>query len=122
MHVVGLSTPVGSPVPPQAAPARVLETRKTVPGLRLLDKWAVIIGKGENHRMGLFDMVMIKVRCQMAVGKARSSHWLSCRGSIEPLLRRGRRTTTWLRRGASRRHWNAWMRTWHARGCPWRAR
>lgn len=43
-----------------AAPARILETRKTAPGLRLLDKWAVLIGGGENHRMGLFDMVMIK--------------------------------------------------------------
>jgi len=40
----------------------LLDTRKTVPGLRLLDKWAVKIGGGENHRMGLYDMVMIKVR------------------------------------------------------------
>jgi len=38
----------------------LLDTRKTVPGLRLLDKWAVRIGGGENHRMGLYDMVMIK--------------------------------------------------------------
>ncbi|GAQ83108.1 Quinolinate phosphoribosyl transferase [Klebsormidium nitens] len=43
-----------------AKPARILETRKTAPGLRLIDKWAVLIGGGENHRMGLFDMVMIK--------------------------------------------------------------
>ncbi|KAL4186362.1 hypothetical protein AMTRI_Chr09g33520 [Amborella trichopoda] len=43
-----------------AHPARILETRKTAPGLRLLDKWAVLIGGGQNHRMGLFDMVMIK--------------------------------------------------------------
>eukprot|EP00850_Spirogloea_muscicola_P015791 SM000124S25923 [mRNA] locus=s124:89921:93055:+ [translate_table: standard] len=43
-----------------AKPARLLETRKTVPGLRLFDKWAVLIGGGENHRMGLFDMMMIK--------------------------------------------------------------
>ena len=43
-----------------AAPAYMLETRKTVPGLRLPDKWAVLIGGGKNHRMGLFDMVMIK--------------------------------------------------------------
>ncbi|XP_022977195.1 nicotinate-nucleotide pyrophosphorylase [carboxylating], chloroplastic [Cucurbita maxima] len=43
-----------------AAPARILETRKTAPGLRLVDKWAVLIGGGENHRMGLFDMVLIK--------------------------------------------------------------
>lgn len=38
----------------------VLDTRKTVPCLRLLDKWAVKIGGGQNHRMGLYDMVMIK--------------------------------------------------------------
>lgn len=44
----------------RAKPARILETRKTVPGLRVIDKWAVLIGGGENHRMGLFDMVMIK--------------------------------------------------------------
>lgn len=40
--------------------AAVLDTRKTVPGLRLLDKWAVLGGGGRNHRMGLYDMVMIK--------------------------------------------------------------
>lgn len=38
----------------------VLDTRKTVPGLRLLDKWAVTIGGGMNHRIGLHDMIMIK--------------------------------------------------------------
>lgn len=43
-----------------AKPARILETRKTVPGLRLIDKWAVLIGGGENHRLGLFDMVLVK--------------------------------------------------------------
>ncbi|RWR84598.1 nicotinate-nucleotide pyrophosphorylase carboxylating, chloroplastic [Cinnamomum micranthum f. kanehirae] len=43
-----------------AHPAHILETRKTAPGLRLVDKWAVLIGGGQNHRMGLFDMVMIK--------------------------------------------------------------
>lgn len=40
--------------------AKVLETRKTAPCLRMLDKWAVLIGGGSNHRMGLFDMIMIK--------------------------------------------------------------
>jgi nicotinate-nucleotide pyrophosphorylase (carboxylating) len=38
----------------------ILDTRKTVPGLRLLDKYAVKAGGGSNHRMGLYDMVMIK--------------------------------------------------------------
>jgi nicotinate-nucleotide pyrophosphorylase (carboxylating) len=40
--------------------AKILDTRKTVPGLRLLDKWAVVIGGGCNHRIGLYDMIMIK--------------------------------------------------------------
>jgi len=43
-----------------ASPSRILETRKTAPGLRLIDKWAVLIGGGENHRMGLYDMVLVK--------------------------------------------------------------
>ncbi|KNA13074.1 hypothetical protein SOVF_120100 [Spinacia oleracea] len=43
-----------------ACPAVILETRKTAPGLRLVDKWAVLIGGGKNHRLGLFDMVLIK--------------------------------------------------------------
>jgi len=40
--------------------AVILDTRKTVPGLRLLDKWAVRLGGGQNHRMRLDDMVLIK--------------------------------------------------------------
>lgn len=40
--------------------ATILDTRKTAPGLRLLDKWAVQLGGGRNHRMGLYDMVLIK--------------------------------------------------------------
>jgi nicotinate-nucleotide pyrophosphorylase (carboxylating) len=39
---------------------RVLDTRKTTPGLRALEKWAVRIGGGVNHRMGLYDMIMLK--------------------------------------------------------------
>ncbi len=40
--------------------AKILDTRKTIPGLRLLDKMAVRIGGGFNHRMGLYDGVLIK--------------------------------------------------------------
>lgn len=39
---------------------KILDTRKTVPGLRLLDKYAVLKGGGTNHRIGLYDMVLIK--------------------------------------------------------------
>ena len=40
--------------------AKLLDTRKTTPNFRLLEKWAVIIGGGYNHRIGLFDMIMLK--------------------------------------------------------------
>lgn len=40
--------------------AKVLDTRKTTPGMRLLEKKAVKIGGGENHRIGLFDMILLK--------------------------------------------------------------
>lgn len=52
----------------EGLPTRVLETRKTVPGLRVLDKWAVLIGGGANHRMGLYDMMMIKDNHVAAAG------------------------------------------------------
>jgi nicotinate-nucleotide pyrophosphorylase (carboxylating) len=41
-------------------PVKVLDTRKTTPGLRILEKWAVKIGGGHNHRIGLYDMIMLK--------------------------------------------------------------
>lgn len=40
--------------------AQILDTRKTTPGLRALEKAAVVAGGGHNHRMGLYDMVMVK--------------------------------------------------------------
>ena len=40
--------------------ARVLDTRKTTPGIRQLEKMAVVIGGGMNHRFGLYDMIMLK--------------------------------------------------------------
>lgn len=40
--------------------AKVLDTRKTTPGMRLLEKMAVKLGGGENHRIGLFDMILLK--------------------------------------------------------------
>ena len=40
--------------------AKVLDTRKTTPGIRMLEKWAVAIGGGTNHRKGLYDMILIK--------------------------------------------------------------
>jgi nicotinate-nucleotide pyrophosphorylase (carboxylating) len=48
--------------------AVILDTRKTAPGLRPLDKWAVRLGGGQNHRTGLYDMVLIKENHVAAAG------------------------------------------------------
>jgi len=53
--------------------AIILDTRKTIPGLRILDKHAVKTGGAENHRMGLFDMILIKdnhIAAAGGIGKA----------------------------------------------------
>lgn len=39
---------------------KILDTRKTTPGIRVLEKWAVKLGGGENHRFALYDMIMLK--------------------------------------------------------------
>jgi nicotinate-nucleotide pyrophosphorylase (carboxylating) len=49
-------------------PARILDTRKTLPGLRLAQKYAVLCGGGHNHRIGLHDMVLIKENHIAAAG------------------------------------------------------
>ena len=56
-----------------AATARITDTRKTTPGWRALEKWAVRIGGGENHRMGLDDMVLIKDNHIVAAGGVRNA-------------------------------------------------
>ena len=47
---------------------KILDTRKTAPGLRVIDKLAVKLGGGENHRIGLFDMFLVKDNHIAAVG------------------------------------------------------
>ena len=44
----------------EGSSTRLLDTRKTTPNLRFLEKWAVTVGGGVNHRMGLYDMIMLK--------------------------------------------------------------
>jgi nicotinate-nucleotide pyrophosphorylase (carboxylating) len=44
----------------EGTPAHLLDTRKTTPNFRLIEKWAVLIGGGYNHRIGLFDLIMLK--------------------------------------------------------------
>lgn len=53
--------------------AEILDTRKTAPGLRILDKWAVALGGGTNHRHGLYDMVLIKENHVAAAGGIRAA-------------------------------------------------
>jgi len=61
--------------------AVILDTRKTAPGLRMVDKLAVVRGGGQNHRIGLFDMILIKDNhidfagsLEEAVTRARAAH------------------------------------------------
>jgi nicotinate-nucleotide pyrophosphorylase (carboxylating) len=61
MRMCGIATATRAAVDELAGtPVRVLDTRKTAPGLRRFDKYAVAAGGGQNHRMGLYDAVMIK--------------------------------------------------------------
>lgn len=53
--------------------AQIMDTRKTMPGLRVLDKYAVTVGGGVNHRMGLYDAMMIKDNHIMAAGDIASA-------------------------------------------------
>jgi nicotinate-nucleotide pyrophosphorylase (carboxylating) len=60
-HMSGIATQTGLYVEKLAGTStKLLDTRKTTPGMRLLDKDAVRIGGGSNHRIGLFDMILIK--------------------------------------------------------------
>lgn len=60
--------------------AIILDTRKTTPGLRLLEKYAVQAGGGQNHRIGLYDMVLIKDNHLHIVGELRRAIDLGKRG------------------------------------------
>jgi nicotinate-nucleotide pyrophosphorylase (carboxylating) len=57
----------------KGAKAKILDTRKTTPGLRALEKYAVKAGGGKNHRMGLFDMILIKENHIQAAGGIREA-------------------------------------------------
>jgi len=60
-HMSGIATLTAAYVDKvKGLKAEVLDTRKTLPGLRHLEKYAVRIGGGKNHRMGLYDMILIK--------------------------------------------------------------
>ena len=59
-YLSGIATETRHYVEAAGGRVRILDTRKTLPGYRQLAKYAVRVGGGENHRMGLYDMVMIK--------------------------------------------------------------
>ncbi len=60
-HVSGIATLTHRYVEALNDPhTKLLDTRKTIPGLRLLEKYAVTMGGGQNHRIGLYDRIMIK--------------------------------------------------------------
>ena len=70
--------------------ARITDTRKTMPGLRALDKYSVMVGGGVNHRIGLYDEVMIKdnhiaaaVHIALAVERARAAVGPDVRITVE---------------------------------------
>ena len=71
-------------------PARIVDTRKRIPGLRLLEKYAVRVGGGYNHRLGLYDAVLIKDNhikvaggIKPAIAAARDSISHTCRIEVE---------------------------------------
>ena len=67
--------------------AKILDTRKTLPGLRLAQKYAVVTGGGTNHRLGLFDAILIK------------ENHLAAAGGVTPALREAARlapTAEWI--------------------------
>ena len=60
-HLSGIATLTAQYVEAvKGLPVKILDTRKTAPGLRILEKYAVSVGGGQNHRMNLSDMVLIK--------------------------------------------------------------
>ncbi len=59
-HLSAIATKTGDFVREAGDRCKILDTRKTIPGLREFEKYAVRCGGGNNHRMGLYDMVMIK--------------------------------------------------------------
>jgi len=69
----------------QGLKAQVLDTRKTLPGLRQLEKYAVRMGGGKNHRMGLYDMILIK------------DNHIKAAGSITNALERARKKSGQLK-------------------------
>ena len=80
-HLGGIATMTARYVKEVAdTECRVLDTRKTLPGYRCLAKYAVLCGGGHNHRLGLYDRIMLK-----------DNHWAAAAGSMESMVAQARR-------------------------------
>ncbi|NBA86419.1 carboxylating nicotinate-nucleotide diphosphorylase [Emticicia sp. CRIBPO] len=62
---------------------KVLDTRKTTPGFRMMEKWAVSIGGGVNHRIGLYDMILIKDNHVDYAGGIKQALWAAQKYLVE---------------------------------------
>jgi nicotinate-nucleotide pyrophosphorylase (carboxylating) len=81
-HLSGVATLTRRHVEAVAGlPVRILDTRKTLPGWRLLEKYAVRCGGGHNHRLGLYDTVLIKDNHLAALGKDLRSVYEAVQGA-----------------------------------------
>jgi nicotinate-nucleotide pyrophosphorylase (carboxylating) len=69
----GIATATRAMVEAAGPGTKILDTRKTAPGLRAFDKWAVRLGGGTNHRVGLYDMFLIKDNHIAAAGGIRAA-------------------------------------------------
>jgi len=67
-------------------PVQILDTRKTTPGIRILEKYAVRVGGGHNHRFGLYDAVLIKDN-HLAVAGGIKAAVVAVRAQISPTLK-----------------------------------
>ncbi|MEJ2725973.1 MAG: carboxylating nicotinate-nucleotide diphosphorylase [Deltaproteobacteria bacterium] len=77
----GIATLTRRYVDKAGSKVKVVDTRKTVPGLRILDKYAVRMGGGFNHRLGLFDGILIKDNHIAAAGSVRRAVSLAKKGA-----------------------------------------
>jgi nicotinate-nucleotide pyrophosphorylase (carboxylating) len=83
----GVATLTAAYVAAAAGRARILDTRKTVPGLRSLQKYAVVMGGGETHRFGLFDEAMIKDNHLDLAGMDLEALTRDVRGKLGPAIK-----------------------------------
>lgn len=70
-HLCGVAAAAATHQRAAGPSCRILDTRKTTPGQRMLEKWAIALGGGSNHRMGLWDAILVKENHAAAAGGVR---------------------------------------------------